>query len=39
MVEPDKPQMAIKYGASTLLKATDKYSEYVILIAFPLQLC
>jgi hypothetical protein len=39
MVQPDKPQMAIKYGASTLRKATDKHSEYVILIAFPLQLC
>ena len=36
-MEPDRPQMAIKYGASTLRKATDKHSEYIILITFPLQ--
>jgi hypothetical protein len=38
MVQADMTQMAVCYGASTLRKATNKRSEYVIFIACPLQL-
>jgi len=39
MVEPDRPQMTIRRMriACGLPRATDKHSEYLILIAFPLQ--
>jgi hypothetical protein len=38
-VQPGRPQMTIWHMriASGILKATNTYSEYVILIAFPLQ--
>jgi hypothetical protein len=38
-VESGRPQMTIRYmrNACLILKATDTHSEYVILIAFPLQ--
>ena len=38
-VESDRPQMTIwrMRAACLIAKATDKHSEYVILIAFPLQ--
>ena len=37
--EPDRPQMTIRCMRITcwITKATDTHSEYVILIAFPLQ--
>ena len=39
IVEPDRPQMTIwrMRSASCINKATNTHSEYVILIAFPLQ--
>ena len=39
MIEPDRPQMAIRRMriAYCLTKATNTHSEYVILIAFPIQ--
>ena len=39
MVEPDRPQMTIRRMrfACWVTKATDTHSEYIILIAFPLQ--
>ena len=41
MANPDRPQMTIKYGARPFVrcipKATYRHSEYVIIIAFPLQ--
>jgi hypothetical protein len=39
MVEPDRPQMTIRYMrfACWITKATDTHSEYVILSAFPRQ--
>ena len=39
IVEPDKPQMIIRRMRFTrwILKAANTHSEYVILIAFPLQ--
>ena len=39
LVEPDRPQMTIwRMGAVCWIpKTTDTHSEYVVLIAFPLQ--
>jgi hypothetical protein len=41
MVQPDRPQMTIYYGACgfacCITKAADAHSEYAILIAFPRQ--
>jgi len=38
-VQPDRPQMTIwrMHIACWITKVTDIYSEYVIIIAFPLQ--
>ena len=36
-VPPDRSQMMRMYIACWITKATDTHSEYVILIAFPLQ--
>jgi len=37
IVEPDTPQMIIRRISCCIPKATNTHSEYVILIAFPLQ--
>ena len=39
IVQPDRPQMTMwrMRNACRIPKATDAYSEYIILIAFPLQ--
>jgi hypothetical protein len=41
VVQPDIPQMTVRYGACALrgliTKATNTHSRYVILVAFPLQ--
>ena len=38
MVDPDRPQVTVLYGACGLTKATDTHAEYVRLIDFPRQL-
>jgi hypothetical protein len=37
MVQPDRPQMTIYYGACWINMATDTHSEYVIFINSPKQ--
>jgi hypothetical protein len=38
MVEPDRPQVTTRMRTACCIpKATNKHSEYVILIVFPLQ--
>jgi len=38
LLQPDRPQMTIKYGACTLsANATDTRSKYIIVTAFPRQ--
>jgi hypothetical protein len=40
-LQPDRPQMTILLMciACSITKATNKYSEYVIIFAFPLRQC
>ena len=37
IIDPDRPQMTIKYSACWITKATRTYSEYVTPIALPRQ--
>jgi len=39
IIEPDRPRMTIWRTCLAHLKAAATHSEYVILIAFPLQQC
>ena len=39
MVQPERPQATIYYGACWITKAANTHSEYVIIFYFPKQQC